>query len=396
MNKKFERLSLFFEQIKTVGFWQRIFGWRQIKSLSYDAYGEFKELLNSIDNNSQELERIKISTTATDSENERLKAEKIEIKEEMKQLRDKVARISDEITVFKQTENDRKVKYEGDVATFNTLTNQIRDDRNKEIDDRQKNEIKKLETMKETWAKHEEKVETTMKAICDKHTIEYVDKVPFKGSPDNTLKISDEFIIFDAKSPSSDDLTNFSTYVKTQTEAVKKYIKEDSVRKEIFLVIPSNTVGVIDQYCYNMADYTVYVVTLDVLEPLVLSLRKIEDYEFVDQLSPEERDNICRVIGKFAHITKRRIQIDQFFCSEFLAILTKCGADLPKDVLDKVIEFEKSDRMNPPVEKRSKQILVKDLMSESEKIKKEAEVKGIAFPDAVERNLKTLPLYENE
>ena len=35
-------------------------------------------------------------------------------------------------------------------------------------------------------------------------------------------------------------------------------------------------------------------------------------------------------------------------------------------------------------------------MSESEKIKKEAEIKGIAFPDSVGRNLKTLPLYENE
>ena len=396
MNKKFERLSIFFDQIKTIGFWQRIFGWRSIKNLSYDAYGEFKELLNSIDDCSQELDKITISITAAVSESERLKVEKVEIKEEVKQLRDKVARIIDENTVFKQTESDRKVKYEKDVATFNTLTNQIRDERNKEIGDRQKNEIKLLESMKETWARHEEKVQTTMKAICDKHTIEYVDKVPFKGSPDNTLKISDEYIIFDAKSPSSDDLKNFPTYIKIQTESVKKYIKEDSVRKDIYLVIPSNTVSVIDRYCYNMADYTVYVVTLDVLEPLVLSLRKIEDYEFVDQLSPEERDNICRVIGKFAHMTKRRIQIDQFFCSEFLAILTKCGADLPKDVLDKVVEFEKSEKMNPPVEKRSKQILIKDLASESEKIKKEAEIKGIAFPDSVGRNLKTLPLYENE
>jgi len=396
MNKKFEKLNLFFDQIKTVGFWQRIFGWRLIKNLSYDAYGEFKELLNSIDSISQESDKIKISTAATSSENERLKAEKIEIKEEVKQLRDKVVRISDENTVFKQTENDRKTEHEKGVATLNTLTKRVQDDRNKEIEKQHKSEIEQLESMKETWARHEEKVETAMKRICEKHTIEYVEKVPFKGNPDNTLKISDEYIIFDAKSPSSDDLNNFPTYIKSQTESVKKYIKEDCVRKDIFLVIPSNTVGVIDTYCYNMADYTVYVVTLDVLEPLVLSLKKIEEYDFVEQLSPEERDNICRVIGKFVHMTKRRIQIDQFFGSEFLAILTKCGADLPKDILDKVIEFEKSEKLNPPVDKRSKQILVKDLASESEKIKKEAEVKGIAFPDAVGRNLKTLPLYENE
>jgi len=396
MNKKFERLSEFFDQIKSIGFWQRIFWWRSIKRMSYDAYGEFKELLGNTDNISQELDKIKVSNDSINSDNERLKSEKIEIKDEVKQLRDKVAQMSEENTVFKQSENDRRVKYEKDVAALNAITSQIQDDRKKEIDDRQKKEIKQLESMKETWAKHEEKVETAMKAICEKHTVEYVEKVPFKGSPDNTLKISDEYIIFDAKSPSSDDLNNFPTYIKSQTESVKKYIKEDSVRKDIFLVIPSNTVGVIDTYCYNMADYTVYVVTLDVLEPLVLSLKKIEEYDFVDQLSPEERDNICRVIGRFAHMTKRRIQIDQFFGNEFLAILTKCWADLPKDVLDKVIEFEKSNIMNPPVDKRSKQILVKDLASESEKIKKEAEVKGVAFPDVVGQNLKTLPLYEDE
>jgi len=396
MNKKFEQLSVFFDQIKSIGFWQRIFGWRSIKKMSYDAYGEFKELLGNIDNVSQELDKIKISNDSTNLDNKRLVSENNEIKVEVKQLRDKVAQISNENTVFKQTEIDRKIRYEKDVATLNAITSQNQDDRKKEIDDRQKKEIERLGSMKETWAKHEEKVETTMKTICEKHTIEYVEKVPFKGSPDNTLKISDEYIIFDAKSPSSDDLNNFPTYIKSQTESVKKYIKEDSVRKDIFLVIPSNTVSVIDKYCYNMADYTVYVVTLDVLEPLVLSLRKIEDYDFVDQLSPEERDNICRVIGRFAHMTKRRIQIDQFFSSEFLAILTKCGADLPKDVLDKVIEFEKSNIMNPPVDKRSKQILVKDLASESEKIKKEAEVKGVVFPDIVGQNIKTLPLYENE
>ena len=47
------------------------------------------------------------------------------------------------------------------------------------------------------------------------------------------------------------------------------------------------------------------------------------EYEFAEKLSPEERDNICRIIGKFAHTTKRRIQIDQFFANEFLDTLSK-------------------------------------------------------------------------
>jgi hypothetical protein len=88
-----------------------------------------------------------------------------------------------------------------------------------------------------------------------------------------------------------------------------------------------------------MADYNVYIVTLEALEPLILSLKKLEEYEFVEQLTPEERDNICRVIGKFAHMTKRRIQIDQFFGRQFLEILTKCESDLLVSFLRKSLSM---------------------------------------------------------
>ena len=119
-----------------------------------------------------------------------------------------------------------------------------------------------------------------------------------------------------------------------------------------------------------------YIITKDALEPIILSLKKIEDYEFADKLSPEERDNVCRVIGKFAHTTKRRIQIDQFFAEEFLDTLQK-AKQLPSDILESVIQFENAEKLNPPMEKRKKQILTKDLKEKSDQIKKEIEIREI-------------------
>lgn len=445
MEIKTDRLSLFFDKIKSIGFWQRIFGWRQVRELSYDAYEEFKKLIESLNYAIKDMEQTKSSVVGLSKDNEYLKSEKIKlessqesirnnlsaateeisglkasvaskdetirmsekkiheqekelavIKEQVNQLNNSIAQIKQENTVFKQIEVDRKTKYENGVATLDKITDQIQSARQEELEERQKKEIQRIESMKETWAKHQESVKQAIKMICEKHTIEYVEKVPFKGSPDNTIKLCDEYVIFDAKSPSSDDLDNFPNYIKLQTESVKKYIKEENVRKDIFLVIPSNTVHVTESFSYNMADYNVYIVTLDVLEPLILALKKIEDYEFVNQLTPEERENICRIIGKFAHMTKRRIQIDHFFTWEFLDILTKCKADLPKEILDKVIEFEKAEKLNPPQERRSKQILNKDLESDNEKIQKEAEAKGIIFPPTLQRDLKNLPLYDAE
>jgi hypothetical protein len=235
--------------------------------------------------------------------------------------------------------------------------------------------------MKKQWAVHEVEVEQCIKMICQTHLITYVDKVPFKGSPDNTLEICKEYIIFDSKSPANDDLTNFPKYIKDQTDGVKKYAKFEEVKKDIYLVVPTNTIDVIPKRSYNMGDYNVFIITKDALEPVILSLKKIEEYEFAEQLSPEERDNICRVIGRFAHSTKRKIQIDQYFANHFLELLKKCKNELPHEILETVIEFEKAEKLNPPVERRAKQILTKELSEQSSNINKEAEIREVQIPN---------------
>ena len=118
-------------------------------------------------------------------------------------------------------------------------------------------------------------------------------------------------------------------------------------------------------------------ITKDGLEPIIMSLKKIEEYEFADKLSPEERDNICRIIGKFAHSTKRRIQIDQFFAMEFLDTLQKAKSHLPQDILDTVVDFEKAEKLNPPMDKRNKIIEEKDIQEKGIQINKEIEIRDI-------------------
>ena len=61
-----------------------------------------------------------------------------------------------------------------------------------------------------------------------------------------------------------------------------------------------------------------------------------------------------------------------------------------------MIEFEKAEKTNPPQERRSKQILTKDLQLDSEKIQREAEAKAIVFPPSLQKNLNSLPLYEDD
>lgn len=386
----YENLKIFFERIKSLGFWQRVFGWKKIRPLSYDAYDEFLKMAGTIDalSNDTREKTAKISDLETTIEkNMEISANRISdmvvssqklenrilvLENEINRLNKEKTELLNKITRVEQTELTREEEYRKNIFNINSLRESLENERKSVIDDRLREREEQFEIIKQTWRNHEESVKSVIRNICRTHLIEYIESVPFKGNPDNTIMIAGEYVVFDAKSPASDDLENFPKYLKAQTESVRKYIRQENVKSDIFLVIPSNTLDVISQFSYNMGDYYVYLITIDSLEPIILSLKKIENYEFAEQLTPEERENICRIIGKFSHLAKRKIQVDYFFSYQFLDLLSKCGNELPDDIFKSVQEFEKAEKLNPPQEKRAKQILTDDLLSETEKLGLEA------------------------
>jgi hypothetical protein len=432
MEFSFDSIKRLFDNLKTIGFWGRLFHWGSIKWQLVEANGELQKLISQSESrktenakleNALSLERISLKNSQegfsrVHTELEVLKnsqsnqLEKIEelqkrnsslealnsqylkrgtelsneivvLKQKLEGQEKEIRVLKDENGRFKNEDEFRRQDHAKAVASLKDIQQKIQQDRQDEVEIRTKAEIERIRNLKATWLDHEERVKNRIRTICNKTGIEYVDKVPFKGKPDNTLKINDEFIIFDAKSPASDDLSNFPSYVKAQVESA-------------ILVVPTNTIELLDTFEYKLPDYTVYIITLDSLEPIMLTLKRIEDYEFAEQLSPEERENICRVIGKFVHLSKRRIQIDGFFAKQFFELVYRSEADLSKDILAKVAEFEKSEKLNPPQEKRARQISTKELEADSEKIQSEATQKGIAVQDGILiKEINKLPLYSN-
>ena len=327
----------------------------------------------------QQQQNIDIANAKTNAF-EQVKTENTTLKEKLSNIEQERNNLKNENIFLKKEEENRNETLRKSIESTNTLQESLTKEKERLNDERVKEIEDKLEKMKWTWGEHEKDVENHLQLICRNHVIKYISQEDFphpRNKPDNSIEIMDQLIVFDAKSPANDDLSNFPKYIKLQTESLKKYAKHDDVKKDLFLVIPSNTLHVINKFTYNIGDYNVYIVTKDALEPIILSLKKIEEYEFADKLSPEERDNVCRIIGKFAHTTKRRIQIDQFFAEEFLDTLNKAGTQLPRDILESVIQFENAEKLNPPMEKRKKQILTKDLKAKSEEIKKEIELRNI-------------------
>lgn len=387
-------ITILFNKIRTLTLWQRLFSWSSIKALAYDAALELKLLEADLDNQKTRLESSARKRQLLENDLRYANEKALEDRQTLLKLESTVERLQAKISDMGQVISDLRIK----VSTYENNADKSKKDldralermmqaqQNFEKDSRRLHDEKIAEKetrfalMKRQWAEHEAAVQQAIRGLCEKHIIPYIDKVPFKGKPDNTIEICGEYVIFDAKSPATDNYDNFATYIKNQAGQLEKYTRQEKVKKDIFLVIPSSTVEIIPQWSYNMGDYQVFIITKEALEPVILSLKKIEDYEFADQMSPEERENITRIIGKFAHTAKRRIQVDQFFANHFLDLLRKCEVNLPEDFIKQIREFEKAEKLNPPTEKRAKQILVKDLKEKHAQTNAEAGRRNLEIP----------------
>jgi predicted nucleic acid-binding Zn-ribbon protein len=444
MNSNIDVLKSFIERIKVIGFFRRLFEWRKVrnelieisaavsslstelqllqknqndlqndfsdqkkdldlankqKTVLEEAQKQYNEVVKEKDNSIADLNK-KLTTANTNCKNLEGQVDNFEkriarLEEKLQATEQNFTKANNELIELKKEEETRQNNHTKAINTFEVWRKQIQDDRNNEIQEKQQMEIDRLKYLKQTWIEHENNIKIRMKALCLKHTIAYADTVPFKGNPDNAIKLANEFIVFDAKSPGSDDLSNFPTYLRDQAEKAKKYAKQDGVKKDIFFVVPSNTLEVLKQTRFALGDYDVFVISIDVLEPLLLCLLKIETYEFVDQLTPEERENICRIIGRFTHLTKRRVQIDSFFAKQFMEMVLKCDSDLPDEIKKEVAAFEKAEKLNPPPDKRNKSIDNKQLLSDVLQLEMEIENKGIALED-LSGDLNKLKLYKGD
>jgi len=389
-------------EVNSIGFWGRIFRWGRVKNLIATAMADLEVLLDRATRYDVTLgglqEELSVSKTETRGKTEQLMAlekTKATSDAELTKLREEVSALRQENAVLKNEEEKRIRERDQAVGNLTKIQEKIQRDQDAFVAEQAQKEIDRLENMKATWAKHQIGTAERIKSLCQKHTIQYLKEVPFKGEPDNTVFICDEHIVFDAKSPAGDDLGNFPTYLKSQAEKAIKYAKQEGVKKDIYFVVPSNTLEHLSQFVYPHADHDVYIISADSLEPILLSLQKIEEYEFAKELTPDQRANICRVIGRFAHLAKRRVQVDNYFATQTIELAYACENYLPAEIMNEVKEYEKAEKLNPPQEKRVKNIPVGDIEKDTKKVQREAEGRGVNIDaEAVSKKIDDTPLHK--
>jgi|GEM_PF-138676 len=324
------------------------------------------------------LESIRDELISAETARKKEEAEKyLELKDKLEATSADLMTAKEELSAVESVREEQTAEYSRKIERINTLYDQLKGDREKLAEEQMNLIVRKQEELATSWQKHETDVAENIRNICRKHDFVWCEKneYPHPGTPDNVILIGKKYTIFDAKSPKNpEELDNFPLYLKSQAEGMKKYCRYEDVRKEAFLIVPSSTLDVLTTYQYDLAEYVIYVITPESLVPILQVLRQIENYEFTDTMSPEDREKLSRFIGKLSHTTKRKIQIDTYFSRELIDALKGIDA-LPEDFAAEIGMYEQKAKLNPPMEKRVKMIEIKDVESDVSKLETELAVR---------------------
>jgi len=169
------------------------------------------------------------------SDFEKIKTDNTTLKERLINTENERNALKTKNTTLDNKEEARNEALRTSIDQSNTLQKSLENEKERLNDDRVKEKEEHLEEMKKLWVAHEKDVESHIQMICKNHTLTYISQEDFphsRNKPDNTIEISEQLIVFDAKSPASEDLSNFPKYIKIQTESLKKYAKHSDVKKD--------------------------------------------------------------------------------------------------------------------------------------------------------------------
>ena len=374
------------QEVNSIGFWKIIFRWSSIKNWLVNIFLDLQKVTETAEQEHLDLERanrdlvqLRTAKESIESRVNDLQQDKAVQTAELTSLRNQLRQLESENSQLKSTDEKRYIDHQKSLETLTVFQNGILAEKEMMKNEQQSKVLARLENQKQTWQRHQQDVENKMRLLCEKHTIEYVDTVPFKGDPDNTVMISNLFQVFDSKSPRGEDLSNFTTYLNKEAQNAKKYAEKKDVRSDIFFVVPSNTLEILTQTVYVFEKHCVYVIPAEALEPVLISLKKIEDYEFIGQFTPEDRENICRIIGRLVHNIKRRVQIDISLGKETMSLASDCEKLLPEEIVKEVLLIERAIKVNPTRELKGKEIPLEELKEDLLNAEKNSEKMGGAI-----------------
>jgi|TARA_B100001964_G_C14187214_1_gene579218 hypothetical protein len=368
----------FLNRIKDYGFFQRLFAWKLLTNEAdnlFNTLDNLSDLINELSNNNEKL---------NDSLNNNEK-----LKTDLQEENNKNSTLREELAKLEATREDRKKSYESKMKEFDDMVTRVNEREKQKEDDKEKNRQDIENQRRISWQTHEDDVSSFIKDQCRIYGIEYIgpEEFPDKLKPDNSILISDRYVIFDAKSPKdSEDTSAFINGINTKVKQQVKYIKLSEVKKDIYLVVPSNLYKEIKKTQYQQGSYDVWIITLEQIPVMLAHFKETMDYNDFDGLSPEDRDALVKELGAYAFNLRRKLMIDGYFGKQFLQILKNTKNNLSEELYNEIEEAVKNLGDSLPTKRSGKPLSLDSVDQDIKEINFMSQQIGIPTPPEKEES----------
>lgn len=158
------------------------------------------------------------------------------------------------------------------------------------------------------WNMHETESILKMKEICQKPNLlvpsydnnNLPDDFDTQLKPDFMVRLLDQYMVFDPKLSKPENLqTYLASQSKKTAEKFRKSPSFERIYKSVFFIVPSLALQYLRQFSFYEQGFMFYVIPTESFEPVLTTLKRLEDYELADKYDPQERENIVNLIAAF-------------------------------------------------------------------------------------------------
>ena len=275
-----------------------------------------------------------------------LKEKYSNLQEKNDELTTKIAKLEAEL----EQEKTKKTKdFERKLAELEESRKALEDEKARI---RKEDEEKKLEEEKNRdriWAEHEINSISKMKEVCKKpdfnfnfyENITLPESFDGKFKPDFLVEFLGQYIIFDAKLSKSKDIQGYiNEQVKSTVKKIKSAKNCDEIYKTVYFIVPTQDFIKMKKISFYEDWYNLFAISIESFESILASFKKISEYENLEKIDPQERENIINVLAAYDQHISHRNAIDILSSLQWLKV-SKLKNELWWEMLDE-IEDKKS------------------------------------------------------
>ncbi|HUT65708.1 MAG TPA: hypothetical protein VMZ05_06115 [Spirochaetota bacterium] len=298
----------------------------QLKALRF-RYDESTQLLNQLQGKNEQLQ----------DENSRLESQ-------MESRSRQISELEKKLADYEANEAQNRQNTERKITELDNARKALEEERQRVLEDEKRAREEEEKNRTRIWALHEDNAKTLMRETCQKSEISLPtfdntnlpDGFDPKFKPDFMVQLLGQYVIFDPKSSQSQSL---QTYIKTQVQATAKKIRSSDsfsdIYKTVFFIIPSIGLQELRETHYVEQGLSFFIIALEAFEPIVRTLKRLEDYDLADKYDPQERENIVNVLATYDQHIRQQNATNILTTIRGLKVMSE-KSTIPEDVVQAI------------------------------------------------------------